>query len=73
MLPIVGMRTPADVLDMRSIELDETMQALKDKVFRQIQMELNIKIANPEFEEEFLYRPVYTGWVTHPVRDSFVG
>ncbi|MDE7242612.1 MAG: PTS sugar transporter subunit IIA [Oscillospiraceae bacterium] len=59
LLPIVGMRTPSDVLDMRAIELDWSMQALKDKVFRQIQMELNIQLADPEFEEEFLYHLMF--------------
>ncbi len=59
LLPIIGMRTPADVLDMRAIELDEDMRALKDKVFRRIEMELNLQIDSPEFEEEFLYHLMF--------------
>lgn len=59
LLPIVGMRTPADVLDMRAIELDEDMRSLKEKVFRQIQLELNLKLDSPEFEEEFLYHLMF--------------
>lgn len=59
LLPIIGMRTPADVLDMRSIELDEAIRTLKDKVFRQIELELNIQMTSPEFEEEFLYHLMF--------------
>ena len=59
LLPIIGMRTPADVLDMRAIELDEDIRALKDKVFRQIQLELNLQMDSPEFEEEFLYHLMF--------------
>lgn len=59
LLPIIGMRTPADVLDMRAIELDKDMRSLKDKVFRQIQLELNLNLDSPEFEEEFLYHLMF--------------
>ena len=57
--PIVGMRTPADMLDMRSIDLDDATRSLKDKIFRQIQMEMDITISSPEFEEEFLYHLMF--------------
>ena len=56
--PIIGMRTPAD-LDMRSIDLDEAVRTLKDKIFRQIQLEMDITISSPEFEEEFLYHLMF--------------
>ena len=54
LLPIIGMRTPADVLDLRAIELEEDLRALKDKVFRRIEMELNLQSDSPEGEEDFL-------------------
>lgn len=59
LLPIIGMRTPADVQDMRSIELDESMRPLMEKVFRQIRLEMDIKIESPEFIEEFLYHLMF--------------
>ena len=57
--PIIGMRTPADVLDMHSIDLDDATRALKDRIFRQIQLEMDITISSPEFEEEFLYHLMF--------------
>lgn len=59
LLPIVGMRTPADVRDMRAIELDRDMEPLKDEIFRRIQMEMNIRLATPEFIDEFLYHLMF--------------
>ena len=59
LLPIVGMRTPADAKDMRAIQLDQAMGPLKDRIFRQIQAELNIRLETPEFIEEFLYHLMF--------------
>lgn len=59
LLPIVGMRTPADAENMKAIELDQAMGPLADKIFRQIQMELNIVLERPEFMDEFLYHLMF--------------
>ena len=59
LLPIVGMRTPADVRDMRAIDLDRDMEPLKDEIFRRIQLEMNISLATPEFIDEFLYHLMF--------------
>lgn len=59
LLPIIGMRTPADILSTRAIELDQGMWALKEKVFRQIRLEMDIQIKEPEFVEEFLYHLMF--------------
>lgn len=59
LLPIVGMRTPADAENMKAIELDQAMGPLADKIFRQIKLELNIALERPEFMEEFLYHLMF--------------
>ena len=59
LLPIIGMRTPADVANMQAIELDESMRALGDKLFASIRQELDIAITNPEAVEEFLYHLMF--------------
>lgn len=59
LLPIVGMRTPADIRDMRAIQLDQAMEPLAEKIFRQIQLELNIRLERPEFIDEFLYHLMF--------------
>ena len=59
LLPIIGMRTPADVRNMRAIELDENMRALGDKLFKKIRQELDIRIENPDAIEEFLYHLMF--------------
>lgn len=59
LLPIVGMRTPADLVDMRSIQLDPSMKQLQEKIFQQIRLEMDLQVANPEFEEEFLYHLMF--------------
>ncbi|MCD8355840.1 MAG: BglG family transcription antiterminator [Clostridia bacterium] len=58
-LPIAGMRTPADIQDMRSIELDETVRPLMHKILRQIKAEMDITIRSGEFTEEFLYHLMF--------------
>lgn len=59
LLPIIGMRTPADVQNMQAIELDESMKALGEKLFGQIRRELDIRIENPEAIDEFLYHLMF--------------
>ncbi|MBQ9493264.1 MAG: HTH domain-containing protein [Oscillibacter sp.] len=59
LLPIIGMRTPADIQNMQAIELDEGMRALGEKLFRQIRQELDIRIENPDAIEEFLYHLMF--------------
>ncbi|MBQ9345724.1 MAG: HTH domain-containing protein [Oscillibacter sp.] len=59
LLPIIGMRTPADVSNMQAIELDESMRALGEKLFDGIRRELDISITNPEAVEEFLYHLMF--------------
>lgn len=59
LLPIIGMRTPADVRNMQAIELDENMKALGEKLFGQIRQELDIRIENPEAIDEFLYHLMF--------------
>ncbi len=59
LLPIIGMRTPADVQNMQAIKLDESMRPLLDKVFSQIRQEMDIQIESPEFIEEFLYHLMF--------------
>ena len=59
LLPIIGMRTPADIQNMQAIELDERMRELGEKLFRQIRQELDIQIENPEAIEEFLYHLMF--------------
>lgn len=59
LLPIVGMRTPADIQEMHAIVLDDSIRPLMDKMFRQIFLEMDIKIQSPEFIEEFLYHLMF--------------
>ena len=59
LLPVIGMRTPADAQNMRAIELDESMKALGEKLFGQIRRELDIRIENPEAIDEFLYHLMF--------------
>ncbi|MDO4286440.1 MAG: BglG family transcription antiterminator [Eubacteriales bacterium] len=58
-LPIAGMRTPADIQDMRSIELDDTVRPLMRKILRRVKMEMDITIQSGEFTEEFLYHLMF--------------
>lgn len=59
LLPVVGMRTPADVSEMRSIQLDPAMRSLQDKIFQQIRLEMDLRIEAPELKEEFLYHLMF--------------
>ena len=59
LLPIVGMRTPADAENMKAIELDQAMAPLADKIFQAVRLELNISLERPEFIDEFLYHLMF--------------
>ena len=59
LLPVMGMRTPADAEEMRSIQLDPAMGPLQDKIFRQIRLETDLRIEAPELKEEFLYHLMF--------------
>lgn len=58
-LPIIGMRTPADLQDMHSIELDNSICALADRIFEQIHLKMNILLDTGEYTEEFLYHVMF--------------
>lgn len=58
-LPIAGMRTPADIQEMRSIELDDSVRPLMRKILRQVKAEMDITIQSGEFTEEFLYHLMF--------------
>ncbi len=58
-LPIVGMRTPADIQDMHSIALDEKIRPLAKQILYQIHTEMNVTIRSGEFTEEFLYHLMF--------------
>lgn len=59
LLPIIGMRTPADVADMQSIELDESIRPLMERIFRQIRLEMDIRLNDSACSEEFLYHLMF--------------
>lgn len=59
LMPIIGMRTPADVRGMRSIELDESMRPLLPLIVKQIQKDTNLNISLGDFTEEFLYHLMF--------------
>ena len=53
------MRTPADSKNMYSIELDEKIRPLLQKIVEQIRQELNISIDTHEFTEKFMYHIMF--------------
>ncbi len=59
LLPIVGMRTPADIHEMHEIELDERIESLLDKIFYEIWQEMDIQIKVGKFKEEFSYHLMF--------------
>lgn len=59
LLPIVGMRTPADTESMQKIRLDEEVRGLMQKILRQIRLEMDITIVSGEFTDEFLYHLMF--------------
>ena len=58
-LPIIGMRTPADLQNMHSIELDQSICILADRIFEQIHLQMNILLDTGEYTEEFLYHVMF--------------
>ena len=59
LLPVIGMRTPSDAEEMRSIQLDPAMGPLQDKIFWQIRLEMELRIHAPDLREEFLYHLMF--------------
>ncbi|MGN1007841.1 MAG: BglG family transcription antiterminator, partial [Butyricicoccus sp.] len=59
LLPIIGMRTPADVQNMQSITLDRSVRGLMDKVLQRIRAEMDIRMESGEFTDEFLYHLMF--------------
>ncbi len=59
LMPIIGMRTPADIQGMRSIELDEAVRPLLPKIVEQIRLEMNLSVELGDFTEEFLYHLMF--------------
>ncbi|MCQ2508126.1 MAG: PRD domain-containing protein [Dorea sp.] len=59
LLPIIGMRTPAEIKEMKSIELDQKVRPLLKKVLEQIRLETTLVIDLADFEEEFLYHLMF--------------
>ncbi len=58
-LPIIGMRTPADINELQTISLDSSIRPLIQNIFSRIRHELNIKIVTDRFEDEFLYHIMF--------------
>lgn len=59
LMPIIGMRTPADIEGMRSIELDESVRPLTKKIRERIREEMNLTIRPGDFKESFLYHLMF--------------
>ncbi|MBR0396865.1 MAG: PRD domain-containing protein [Eubacterium sp.] len=59
LMPIIGMRTPADIEGMRSIELDESVRPLTKKIRERIREEMNLTIRPGDFRESFLYHLMF--------------
>lgn len=59
LLPIIGMRTPADIVKMHTVELDEKVRSLLYKILEQIQEETTLELELGDFEEEFLYHLMF--------------
>ncbi len=58
-MPIIGMRTPADLGSMYAIELDEQVQPLIRKIFQTIEERLDISVDMARFSEEFQYHMMF--------------
>lgn len=58
-LPIVGMRTPADISSIPLIKLDGGMRQVMEKIVGRVSHEMNITLASNEFTEEFLYHMMF--------------
>lgn len=58
-LPILGMRTPADLSSINHIKLDEHVQVVMEKIIVKIRQEMDISLVNNEFTQEFLYHIMF--------------
>ena len=58
-LPIIGMRTPADIEGIKALPLDESIRGLMRKIIHQIGIEMEINLVDSEFSEEFLYHLMF--------------
>lgn len=58
-LPIIGMRTPADIEGIKMLPLDDSIRKLMQEIIHQISIEMEINIGNSEFSEEFLYHLMF--------------
>lgn len=58
-LPILGMRTPADIAKLGPIKLDSNIPALMENIIASIRQEMNISLASNEFAQEFLYHLMF--------------
>ena len=57
--PILGMHTPIDLEEMRTIMLDSDVKSLIGKIIEKIREEMNITIEHDDFEEEFVYHVMF--------------
>jgi lichenan operon transcriptional antiterminator len=58
-LPIIGMRTPADIDAIKTLPLDDSIRGLMQKIIHQIGIEMEINIIDNNFSEEFLYHLMF--------------
>ena len=58
-LPILGMRTPADITKLGPIKLDDNIPVLMRNILSSIHQEMNISLVSNEFTQEFLYHLMF--------------
>lgn len=58
-LPILGMRTPADITKLGPIKLDSNIPVLMESIIASIRQEMNINLVSNEFTQEFLYHLMF--------------
>lgn len=58
-LPILGMRTPADITKLGPIKLDSNIPVLMENIIASIRQEMNINLVSNEFTQEFLYHLMF--------------
>ena len=59
LIPIMGMRTPTDVTELKTIALDANIQPLIDKIMERIRQQMDITIESDDFAEGFLYHVMF--------------
>ncbi len=59
MIPIMGMRTPTDMAEMKTIALDTNILPLIDKIMERIRQQMDITIESDDFAEGFLYHVMF--------------